>query len=108
MGFDWEHPADVLDKIQEELDEVRRALKAEEWGNVAEETGDLFFALINFHRLLNISSLQVFHNGVSKFERRFEALQAKIRETGENIQDLSPDALNEIWEAVKRGEKHEC
>lgn len=105
LGFDWNRPEDVLDKLQEELDEIREAMhNGDSKEHVAEEVGDLFFALINFNRKMSIDSDAAFEAGVAKFERRFQALNQIISQAGRKTSDLSQDELEDVWKLVKQGE----
>ena len=104
LGFDWAEPRDVLDKLDEELDEVRRALDQKTREDVTEEIGDLFFALVNFCRKMQIDPGRAFGNGVRKFERRFRSLSARMAEKGG---EMSAQVLDDLWQQVKMGERHE-
>ena len=107
VGFDWENPMDVLDKIVEELAEIRMAFR-EEYPDlrVEEEVGDLFFALVNFCRKMQFDPAHAFDAGVQKFERRFEALRSIVEQSGKSMSDLSSQELEEIWRTVKMREKN--
>lgn len=107
VGFDWNSPADVLDKLDEELAEIRQALqRGDSLQHVEEEVGDLYFALINFNRKMHIDSDRAFHAGVTKFERRFHSLEEWIQKSGRKTSDLSPDELEDVWKLVKMGENN--
>ena len=105
VGFDWKTPEDVLDKLDEELAEIRQALnEGAERQHIEEEVGDLYFALVNFNRIMQIDSDSAFLSGVMKFERRYRALEALVQKSGRQMQDLSPDELEDVWKRVKLGE----
>lgn len=107
LGFDWNRPDDVLDKLDEELEEIREALQnGDSIDHVEEEVGDLFFALINFNRKMHIDSNKAFLAGVLKFERRFNLLETIIRNSGRKTSDLTADELEEVWKLVKKGEQN--
>ena len=106
-GFDWENPNDVLDKIAEELDEIRSALTHHEsLARIEEEVGDLFFALVNFNRKMQIDSDAAFTQGVLKFERRSRALQKRASQLHLSLQALDPQTLDALWNDVKSEENH--
>lgn len=106
-GFDWENPNDVLDKIAEELDEIRSALTHHEsLARIEEEVGDLFFALVNFNRKMQIDSDVAFTQGVMKFERRYRALQKRASQLHLSLQALDPQTLDALWNDVKSEENH--
>ncbi len=107
LGFDWATAEDVLDKIEEELAEIREALALQmSQAHIAEEVGDLYFALVNFNRKMQIDSDAAFAGGVTKFERRFGALEAALRKSGQSLADLTPEELENVWQAVKEQEKN--
>lgn len=107
VGFDWNTPEDVIDKLQEELDEIRDAVQShDDIEHVAEEVGDFFFALINFNRKMHIVSDRAFHAGVDKFERRFRSLETIIHQSGRTPSELSQEELESVWKTVKEGEKN--
>ena len=107
LGFDWNCPADVLDKLQEELNEIRQALlNRDSIEHVQEEVGDLYFALVNFNRKMGIDSDTAFLHGVTKFERRFHALEQMVLQSGRSLSDMSQDELEEVWKLVKKGEQN--
>ena len=106
-GFDWENPNDVLDKIAEELDEIRSALTHHEsLARIEEEVGDLFFALVNFNRKMQIDSDAAFTQCVLKFERRYRALQKRASQLHLSLQALDPQTLDALWNDVKSEENH--
>ena len=107
VGFDWPAPIDVLDKMIEEISEIRQAMqKHESPERIAEEVGDLYFALVNFNRKMQIDSDMAFRAGVDKFQRRFDALCKHIKNNGQNITDLNADELESIWQIVKQEENN--
>ncbi len=106
LGFDWSDAAGVHAKLCEEVGEIGEALACPQYeGHLGDEIGDLFFALVNFARKANISPETAFERGVRKFERRFAALKKIARSLGYRIESLDADALNALWDRVK---KEEC
>ena len=107
LGFDWACAADVLDKIAEELGEIREAIAdGMPLAHVQEEVGDLFFALVNFTRKMQIDPDAAFDGGVAKFERRFAALEGRVRDAGRSLNELSMEELESVWQSVKEEESH--
>ena len=103
VGFDWESPDDVLDKLGEELSEVKQALHQPLYpGHLEEEIGDLFFALVNFNRKTHVDSDRAFLNGVLKFERRFNLLKKFAAQQNRDLNSLSPEEFDALWNRVKR------
>jgi len=106
-GFDWVEARDVLDKIDEEVRELRAAVTA---GGVnsreaEEELGDLLFALANFSRKLGIAPETALRRACDKFQDRFEAMERAIIDQGQAIAALSFDELDRQWEIAKQTSK---
>lgn len=104
LGFDWRTPEDVLDKMIEEIEEIRESTKKLERSSCIEEIGDLFFALVNFNRKMQIDNVEAFRLGIEKFERRFALLKTIVDQNGWTIDTMSDAELDEVWESVKAGE----
>jgi MazG family protein len=106
-GFDWTKAADIVDKIQEEVDELRDTLVRES-SNAAraeEEMGDLLFAIANLSRKLDLEPEAALRKANGKFTRRFKAMEARINNSGKTISDMSLDQLESEWQQVKRDNK---
>ncbi len=101
LGFDWDSADGALDKVAEEIDELR--LEIARQGRVREELGDLLFAVVNVARKSGIDPDQALAAATSKFERRFEALLAEVARSGRNPHQMSLDELEAVWVQVKRG-----
>lgn len=109
LGFDWACAADVLDKIDEELQEIRQAMNnGDTQDHLTEEIGDLYFALVNLTRKMQIDPDIAFQKGVMKFERRFNALKEIVASSNRQVNDLTAEELDNIWRRVKSGENHGC
>lgn len=107
VGFDWERPEDVIDKVREEVLEVEAEIPFRENSGVkerlAEEVGDLLFAVVNLSRALSIDAESALRAATTKFERRFRSMEGDAAER--DFASLSPDEMNTLWEAAKRREK---
>lgn len=103
-GFDWPDVKPVLDKVEEELDELRRALAEGDLAHAREELGDLLFVLANLGRHLGGNAEQILQDGNHKFQTRFRAVERRVREDGKRMEDCSLQELDRIWERVKGGE----
>lgn len=109
IGFDWPEPAPILAKIEEELDEVRASLAAREpKEKLAEELGDLLFAVVNLARRLEVDAEEALRAANAKFERRFRAVEERARAAGSDPASLGLEALDRLWEEVKAGERDEA
>ncbi|MEE3158923.1 MAG: nucleoside triphosphate pyrophosphohydrolase [Pseudomonadota bacterium] len=101
-GFDWPEAAPVVDKISEELDEVREALAAGDSAAVAEEMGDLLFCVVNLARHLGVDAENALRQGNAKFERRFRFIEAQLREQGATVSERALDELDALWDKAKQ------
>jgi MazG family protein len=107
VGFDWPDAQGVRDKVLEELHEVDAALAATDERAVAEEMGDLLFALVNWSRHLRFDAEEALRMANSKFERRFRSMEAIARERGVVLNSLRPEQWEVLWQEAKRQERSE-
>jgi ATP diphosphatase len=103
VGFDWPDAAGVRAKVDEELAEVDAASAAGETNRtaLAEEIGDLLFAVVNWSRHFGVEPEEALRAANGKFERRFALMEAAARERGAALEELSPEAWDELWRAAK-------
>ncbi|WP_031475161.1 nucleoside triphosphate pyrophosphohydrolase [Agathobaculum desmolans] len=99
VGFDWDRAEDALDKVAEELDEVRRAMQGD--GDPEEELGDLLFAAVNVSRHLKIDAERAMEKACNKFTDRFAQMDQMAREMQKNLSDLSLEEMDALWEKAK-------
>ncbi len=102
VGFDWERTAAVLDKVEEEVHELRAALAAGDDAGTREEIGDLLFALVSLCRFRDVDAEDVLRQGTDKFVRRFQSVEQRVRAEGREMSACTPAELDAHWEAVKR------
>ena len=104
VGFEWERPADVVTKIQEEVDEVRDVLAEMTVDQVRaeEELGDLLFAIANLSRKLGVEPETALRKANAKFARRFTAMESHVLAGGQKLADVPLAELELVWEQVKR------
>lgn len=100
VGFDWTTPADVVDKIDEEVRELRGAV-TEGPGRTAEELGDLLFSIAQLARKLGIEPEAALRAANGKFTQRFTALEAEFERRGRPVQGASAAELDDVWTAIK-------
>ena len=105
VGFDWRKPADVMDKMREEMDE----LEAELTGNghtvsdrVRAEMGDVLFVMANLARHLGVEPETALQKTNTTFKRRFESMEAQARSRGENFRTMTLEEQDALWEEAKR------
>jgi len=99
VGFDWPSVDGPLDKVREELEELREAptVEARE-----AEFGDLLFSLVNVARKLGMNPEDALRAATGRFEARFRIMEQKAKAEGQDLKDLPLDALDQYWEAAKR------
>lgn len=101
-GFDWTEIRHVVDKLEEELDELRQAMVAEESAErLQEELGDLMFSGVNLARFLDADAETLVRNANHKFESRFRVVEALAKQKPCNLQDCSLDELESFWRKAK-------
>ena len=102
VGFDWPDTTGPSAKLAEEIAELAEAVTPED---KAEEAGDLLFAAVNLVRANGIAAEDALRAANAKFERRFRAMEVMAEQAGQNFAELSLDAQEALWQAVKRLEK---
>ncbi|MDE5888125.1 MAG: nucleoside triphosphate pyrophosphohydrolase [Muribaculaceae bacterium] len=105
VGFDWEKPEDVWEKLKEEISEVEAEITSGNQEGMEEEFGDLFFALVNAARLYGINPENALEKTNRKFISRFNHIEKRAKETGKNLKDMSLSEMDEFWDEAKRLEK---
>jgi MazG family protein len=104
VGFDWAGPGDVLDKIEEEVAEVRREVQSGATGDLSraeEEMGDLLFAITNLSRKLGIEPEAALRRANDKFTGRFEAVEHAFAERGRALNEATLEEMEAEWQRVK-------
>ena len=106
-GFDWENLEQVLDKLREELAELKAA---HEHPEVENEIGDLLFVIVNIARFLKVDPEQALRKTNAKFRRRFGRIEDGLAASGKTLQDASMEEMESLWQEAKReetGQSHE-
>ncbi len=101
VGFEWENIDGVIDKLIEEIKEIKEATGNEE---KAQEFGDLLFTLVNFARWQGIDAEAALREANGKFYRRFSMVEALCRQRGKELQKLTLKEWDDFWEEAKRGD----
>lgn len=101
VGFDWDDPELVLDKIAEEVDELREAIRAGRQAEIQDEMGDILFAQVNLARHLNVNSETALRGTNQKFERRFGHVEQRVKESDRDWDMFSLDELDAFWDEAK-------
>ena len=103
-GFDWPDVTSVISKVEEELEEVRQALRENDTQAVAEELGDLMFSCVNLIRFTGNNAEQQMADANFKFEKRFRALEELLQQQSLNLDEVSVGQLELLWQQVKENE----
>ena len=101
VGFDWNDPRAVLHKIREEADEIEAALDRGDARELAEETGDLLFALVNLARHVGADPDLALRGTNAKFERRFGYIERALQQEGRSLQSASLAEMDALWNEAK-------
>ena len=104
VGFDWQRADDVVEKIQEEIREIKAVVKEEQSDSarMEEEVGDLLFAIANLSRKLGVEPETALRKANAKFTKRFTEMEKAIEGSGRAMKEMTLDELEAEWQAVKR------
>lgn len=105
VGFDWSEAEPILDKIEEEIGELREALRACEPDKIADELGDLIFALANIGRHVKADPEQALRGTNTKFRRRFGYIERSLQANGETLDGATLERMEELWQEAKVAER---
>jgi tetrapyrrole methylase family protein/MazG family protein len=101
VGFDWASTEEVLAKIEEELNEFKSALAANDTNCIREEIGDLLFSLVNISRFVNVNAEESLTASLAKFIDRFSYIQEKLAEQGKDPASASLKEMDDLWNESK-------
>jgi MazG family protein len=104
VGFDWARTESVIDKIEEEVAELRQAVASEGSDRAEEEMGDLLFTIANLARKMGIEPEAALRRANAKFSVRFEAVERRLDAQGRSVHESSLDELETEWQQVKSAE----
>lgn len=102
VGFDWEQPHQVWDKVLEELQEFQVEIVSGNQDNMEAEFGDVLFSMINYARFLNINSEDALERTNKKFIKRFQYLESKALELGKPLMDMTLAEMDIFWNEAKK------
>lgn len=105
VGFDWSEPEPILDKIEEEVGELREALRQGDRKKVADELGDLIFAVVNIGRHTDTDAEMALRGTNAKFRRRFAHIETELAAAGETLEQATLERMEELWQAAKAIER---
>jgi XTP/dITP diphosphohydrolase len=104
VGFDWERPQDVWDKVKEEIAEVETEMRSGDAGRMESEFGDLLFSIVNAARLYGINPEAALERCNRKFIRRFNHVEARCAAQGKTLKDLPLNDMESYWCEAKQSE----
>ncbi len=102
VGFDWEEPGQVWDKVQEELSELQEEVQSGNLDRMEAEFGDVLFSMVNYGRFLNINPENALERTNKKFLKRFQYLEQKATEMGKSLKDMTLAEMDIFWEEAKK------
>jgi XTP/dITP diphosphohydrolase len=102
VGFDWEEPHQVWDKVQEELKELQDEVQVGNQDKIEAEFGDVLFSMINYARFLNVNPEDALERTNKKFIKRFQYLESKAGELGKPLMDMTLTEMDVFWEEAKK------
>lgn len=102
VGFDWENPDQVLEKLNEELAEFDQARRNASPAELEDEMGDMLFVLVNLARFVKVDPEQALRKANAKFRRRFGYIERKLAERGTSLKDSNIQEMEALWQEAKR------
>ena len=102
VGFDWEAPEQVFEKLQEELGELQDEIYNDDQERIESEFGDVLFSMINYARFLKVDPESALERTNKKFIKRFQYLESKAKELGKSLKDMSLAEMDVFWEEAKK------
>lgn len=104
VGFDWQGPDGVEEKLEEEMEELKEAISKGDDNAIKREMGDVLFTMANLARHLGINPEEALYHATRRFEMRFKQMEEALKERGEDIFNASLEAMDELWDEVKERE----
>ena len=104
VGFDWETPDQVFEKVKEELQELEDAKNNKSQKEIENELGDVFFSLVNYARFLNVNPENALERTNKKFIKRFGYIEDKAKENKKSLHKMSLDEMDVFWEEAKQND----
>ena len=102
IGFDWEAPNQVWEKVEEELNEFKTEVDSGNQDKMESEFGDVLFSMVNYARFLNINPENALERTNKKFSKRFQYLEVKAKSLNKSLTDMTLAEMDVFWEEAKR------
>ena len=101
VGFDWENTEGVLEKIEEELEELKTALNKREHPLIEDEIGDLLFSIVNLCRFTDVEPEGALRSSIAKFTERFAFIEKSLKDEGKTPEQASLEEMDRLWDIAK-------
>lgn len=101
VGFEWENMEDVWKKVEEEIEELKEAIKENNTGNIEEEFGDVLFSLINYARFLQVDAEAALEKVNRKFMNRFTRMETAAAAQGRKLTEMELAEMDDLWNRIK-------
>jgi MazG family protein len=105
VGFDWRRTDDVFDKLDEEIGELREAVAGGDPARIEDEMGDLLFTIANIARKTGVNAEEALQSTNRKFTRRFTTMESAVRASGKNLDQLTLEEMDKLWDEAKAAER---
>lgn len=102
VGFDWEKPEQVFEKLQEEMGELQHEIELDDPERIEGEFGDVLFSMVNYARFLNVNPENALERTNKKFIKRFQHLERRAKEGGKTLKDMSLAEMDVFWQEAKK------
>lgn len=102
VGFDWEKPQQVFEKVEEELSELQHEVQLDHKDKIENELGDVLFSLVNYARFLNINPENALERTNKKFIKRFQYLETKAKALNKSLREMTLAEMDVFWEEAKK------
>ena len=104
VGFEWDDVGQVKEKVEEEMRELYEAVETGRQDKIEDEFGDVLFALVNYARFVNVDPENALERTNKKFIRRFQHIEEKAKEAGKDMQHITLQEMDDLWNQAKRSE----
>lgn len=101
-GFDWKEVSGALDRLSDEVEELKQAVKGGVQSEISDELGDVLFSAVNVSRFVNAEAEEALTGSTDKFVSRFKKVEKMAEERGINMQETELDILDELWDEAKK------
>jgi len=102
VGFDWEEPQQVFEKVKEELEELQHEVNSQDQDLIEAEFGDVLFSMINYARFLKVNPENALERTNKKFIKRFQYIEKKAKENSKELNDMTLAEMDLFWEQAKK------